>query len=247
MRENAKTVATFSIVAYDPGTDSLGVAVQSKFLAAGALVPQHPRGCWSGGDAGPGQRGPRAARARAYGLGKNGRRGHRALDGRRRTKGPLPGGYRGRQGARGGFHGRGLPRLGRKPHRGALRRPGQHPRGPAGRRGHGGRLQASDEDLAGRLLAALEAGQEAGGDPRGKQSAALLVVREGGGYGGNNDRLVDLRVDDHPEPIRELARIRDLHTLYFGETGEEARNANRGPGLSHERSCRTLGVELVPL
>jgi uncharacterized Ntn-hydrolase superfamily protein len=73
-------------------------------------------------------------------------------------------------------------------------------------------------DLAGRLLAALEAGQGAGGDSRGKQSAALLVVREGGGYGGDNDRVVDLRVDDHPEPVRELVRIRDLHTLYFGET-----------------------------
>jgi uncharacterized Ntn-hydrolase superfamily protein len=43
-------------------------------------------------------------------------------------------------------------------------------------------------------------------------------VKEGGGYGGNNDRLMDLRVDDHPEPIRELIRIRELHTLYFGET-----------------------------
>jgi uncharacterized Ntn-hydrolase superfamily protein len=46
-------------------------------------------------------------------------------------------------------------------------------------------------------------------------------VREGGGYGGDNDRVVDLRVDDHPEPIREVARIRDLHTLYFGETGPD--------------------------
>ena len=81
--------------------------------------------------------------------------------------------------------------------------------------------EASDDDLAGRLLAALEAGQAAGGDPRGKQSAALLVVREGGGYGGGNDRLVNLRVDDHPQPIKELARIRDLHTLYFGETKPE--------------------------
>ena len=53
---------------------------------------------------------------------------------------------------------------------------------------------------AARLLAALDAGQEAGGDSRGKQSAALLVVREGGGYGGDNDRVIDLRVDDHPDP-----------------------------------------------
>ncbi|MDP9409509.1 MAG: DUF1028 domain-containing protein, partial [Actinomycetota bacterium] len=76
-------------------------------------------------------------------------------------------------------------------------------------------------DLGARLLAALDAGQEAGGDSRGKQSAALLVVREGGGYGGDNDRVIDLRVDDHPDPIRELVRIRDLHTLYFGETRPE--------------------------
>ena len=69
-------------------------------------------------------------------------------------------------------------------------------------------FEATSGDLAGRLLAALDAGQAAGGDSRGKQSAALLVVKEGSGYGGNNDRLLDLRVDDHPEPIRELIRIR---------------------------------------
>ena len=79
----------------------------------------------------------------------------------------------------------------------------------------------AEGDLAARLLAALDAGQEAGGDSRGRQSAALLVVREGGGYGGDNDRVIDLRVDDHPDPIKELIRIRDLHTLYFGETGPE--------------------------
>ena len=66
----------------------------------------------------------------------------------------------------------------------------------------------------------LDAGQAAGGDSRGKQSAALLVVREGGGYGGDNDRVLDLRVDDHPEPIRELIRLRSLHSLYFGETAD---------------------------
>jgi uncharacterized Ntn-hydrolase superfamily protein len=81
--------------------------------------------------------------------------------------------------------------------------------------------EETDGDLATRLLSALDAGQAAGGDSRGKQSAALLVVREGGGYGGDNDRVIDLRVDDHPEPIRELIRIRDLHTLYFGETRAE--------------------------
>jgi uncharacterized Ntn-hydrolase superfamily protein len=81
--------------------------------------------------------------------------------------------------------------------------------------------EETDGDLATRLLGALDAGQGAGGDSRGKQSAALLVVREGGGYGGDNDRVVDLRVDDHPEPIRELIRIRDLHTLYFGKTSPD--------------------------
>jgi uncharacterized Ntn-hydrolase superfamily protein len=60
--------------------------------------------------------------------------------------------------------------------------------------------------LAWRLMAALEAGDEAGGDKRGKQSAAVLVVREKGGIGGG-DRYVDLRVDDHEAPVKELARI----------------------------------------
>jgi uncharacterized Ntn-hydrolase superfamily protein len=69
--------------------------------------------------------------------------------------------------------------------------------------------------LADRLVGALAAGQVAGGDSRGQQSAALLVVRAGGGYGGQSDRLVDLRVDDHPTPIAELARLLELHRLYF--------------------------------
>lgn len=75
--------------------------------------------------------------------------------------------------------------------------------------------------LAERLLAALAAGQAAGGDSRGMQSAALLVVREGGGYGGHNDRYIDLRVDDHPSPIEELQRIYALYSLYFPPIGRE--------------------------
>lgn len=70
-------------------------------------------------------------------------------------------------------------------------------------------------DLAARMLAALEAGDRAGGDRRGRQSAAILVVREGGGYGGGTDKTVELRVDDHPAPIGELSRLLDLHRLYF--------------------------------
>jgi uncharacterized Ntn-hydrolase superfamily protein len=75
--------------------------------------------------------------------------------------------------------------------------------------------------LARRLLAALRAGQDAGGDPRGKQAAALLVVSPGGGYGGLSDVAVDLRCDDSPEPLDDLARMLDLHDLYFGTTPEE--------------------------
>ncbi len=66
---------------------------------------------------------------------------------------------------------------------------------------------ATEGDLCDRLLAALLAGDAAGGDRRGRQSAALLVVRAGGGYEGRNDRYIDLRVDDHPEAPAELARL----------------------------------------
>jgi uncharacterized Ntn-hydrolase superfamily protein len=75
--------------------------------------------------------------------------------------------------------------------------------------------------LAERLLAALDSGQEAGGDSRGKQSAALLVVKDKGGYGGFNDRYIDLRVDEHPDPIKELIRIYQLQQLYFAPSKPE--------------------------
>ncbi|GAB3177728.1 putative Ntn-hydrolase superfamily protein [Micromonospora palomenae] len=68
-----------------------------------------------------------------------------------------------------------------------------------------------------RLLAALRAGEQAGGDRRGRQSAALLVVQRGGGYAGTGDNLVDLRVDDHPDPVGELHRLLDIHTMLFGK------------------------------
>ncbi|BCJ77874.1 hypothetical protein CS0771_74180 [Catellatospora sp. IY07-71] len=71
--------------------------------------------------------------------------------------------------------------------------------------------------LAARLLAALRAGDAAGGDRRGRQSAAVYVVAPGQGYGGTSDVLVDLRVDDHPDPCAELARLLDVHTLLFGK------------------------------
>ena len=77
-------------------------------------------------------------------------------------------------------------------------------------------LAHPDEPLARRLLAALLAGDRAGGDSRGRQSAAVLVVAEGAGYGGGNDVSVDLRVDDHRDPVVELGRLLDIHQLLFG-------------------------------
>ncbi|MFE9690814.1 DUF1028 domain-containing protein [Micromonospora sp. NPDC005806] len=68
-----------------------------------------------------------------------------------------------------------------------------------------------------RLLAALHAGDRAGGDRRGRQSAGLLVVQRRGGYAGTGDELVDLRVDDHPDPVTELGRLLDIHTMLFGK------------------------------
>jgi uncharacterized Ntn-hydrolase superfamily protein len=76
----------------------------------------------------------------------------------------------------------------------------------------------TDGDLAKRLLAALTAGDATGGDRRGRQSAALLVVRPNGSYGGYTDRWLDLRVDDHVSPTAELNRLFALHDLYFGVT-----------------------------
>ena len=72
--------------------------------------------------------------------------------------------------------------------------------------------------LAERLLDCLAAAQAAGGDRRGQQSAALLVVERDGGYAGLSDLLVDLRVDDHAEPVAELARLYELHDLLFGKS-----------------------------
>jgi uncharacterized Ntn-hydrolase superfamily protein len=76
-------------------------------------------------------------------------------------------------------------------------------------------FESTEGELGVRLLAALAAGDQAGGDRRGRQSAALTVVRDKGGYGGAIDRAVDLRVDDHPDPVPELMRLFELHRLYF--------------------------------
>jgi uncharacterized Ntn-hydrolase superfamily protein len=79
----------------------------------------------------------------------------------------------------------------------------------------------TETSLAERLLDCLDAAEAAGGDSRGRQSAALLVVERDGGYAGLSDILVDLRVDDHPDPLVELRRIYRLHDALFGRTPRE--------------------------
>ena len=76
-------------------------------------------------------------------------------------------------------------------------------------------FEKAEGDLGDRMIEALRAGQKAGGDKRGRQAAGLLIVRDGWGYGGGNDRYRDIRVDDHKTPIEELARIYKLHKAVF--------------------------------
>ena len=214
-------VATFSIAAFDPESDSLGVAVQSKFLAVGSVVPWARAGV-----------GAVATQALAnYSYGPRGldllSQGHTA----EQTVEALVSADEDREHRQLGVvdaRGQAASFTGSECFDWAGGVTGEHYAAQGnilvGRETVEAMARTYEEtagDLGARLLAALDAGQEAGGDSRGKQSAALLVVREGGGYGGDNDRVLDLRVDDHPEPIKELIRIRDLHTLYFGETRPE--------------------------
>ena len=216
-----RIVATFSIVAFDPETDSLGVAVQSKFLAVGAVVPWARAGVGAVATQAMANfnYGPRGLGLMAQGrtaeetvealISADEDREHRqvgVVDARGRAATYTGSGCFDWAGGVTGDHyaAQGNILVGRETVEAMA-----------------GTYEQTGGDLAARLLAALDAGQEAGGDSRGRQSAALLVVREDGGYGGDNDRVIDLRVDDHPEPIKELFRIRDLHTLYFGETAPD--------------------------
>jgi uncharacterized Ntn-hydrolase superfamily protein len=214
-------ICTFSIVARDEETGDLGVAVQSRFIAVGAVVPY--------------------ARARTGAVATqayaNTAYGPAALELLSKGKSPeeviksLIASDRGREERQLGIvdsKGRSATFTGKKclEWAGGIASENYAVQGnilvsaetvEAMARTFEGKRAAFPE----RLLAALEAGQKAGGDRRGMQSAALIVVREGGGYGGFNDRYIDLRVDDHSEPIRELKRI---YTIYRGimlEDGEE--------------------------
>jgi uncharacterized Ntn-hydrolase superfamily protein len=206
---------TFSIVARDPQAGESGIAVQSKFLAVGAVVPWAKAGVgaiatqsWANTSYGP-----RGLELLASGLSAQ------------ETLAQLIGeddGRTSRQVGIVGVEGQPATFTGDQCFPWAGGQVGEH------YTCQGNILVGEDTVLAmartfeqttgrlcDRLVAALAAGQAAGGDSRGQQSTALLVVRQGGGYGGFNDRFIDLRIDDHPQPINELKRILQLHKLYL--------------------------------
>ena len=86
-------------------------------------------------------------------------------------------------------------------------------------------LTSTGASLARRLTVALKAGDDAGGDSRGRQAAALLVVKDGAGYGGLDDVAADLRVDDHADPVAELVRLLDLNDLYLTASTDDEKVA----------------------
>lgn len=209
--------STFSIVAFDPANGDLGVAVESKFLAVGALVP------WA-------QAGVGAVATQAWANTTFGPRGLQML---KRGLSPKQAGAqliaKDKGAAQRQFgivdaRGRAFTHTGKGCYAWAGGVTGKNFAAQ-------GNILASDRvvtalaetfertrgDLAERLVAALFAGQVAGGDKRGQESAALLVVRKQGGYAGLNDRYIDLRVDDHPQPIEELKHLLALHRLYLGK------------------------------
>lgn len=219
----APPVATFSIVARDPATGELGIAVQSKFVAVGAVVP------WARAGAG-------AIATQAWANTRYGPAGLELLAAGSSAEETL-------EALRAADDGSARRQLGVVDTAGGTATfTGERCLDWAG--GRSGRdyacqgnilagaevvdamaetFESSEGPLGQRLLAALAAGQEAGGDRRGRQSAALLIVRDGWGYAGLNDRFRDLRVDDHPRPIEELQRLYELHREVFPRPRRRAR------------------------
>ena len=214
-----QTVATFSIVAYDPRHQEWGVAVQSKFLAAAAVVS------WA--RAGAGAIATQSYANLAYGprglgmmeQGTSAEETVKALTDKDEKRALRQIGAVDRAGRAFAFTGNechewaghvvgdGFACQGNILVPGTVEAMAERFEQVSGGQG----------ELADWLVEALRAGQEAGGDRRGKQSAGVLVVRENGGYGGNNDRYLDLRVDDDPAPIRKLQKLVEMHHLYFGK------------------------------
>lgn len=220
-KHSKELVATFSIVGYDPETEELGVAVQSKFLGVGSVVP------WA--KAGVGAVATQSLANPSYGpygivLMDQGMPPQEAIDfltkddpeHSMRQVGMVNG-----KGESATFTGENCYNWAGGVAGKNYAAQGNILVGEETVYDMASTFEKSEGSLADRLLAALQAGQAAGGDKRGKQSAALYVVKEHGGYGGYNDRYIDLRVDEHKEPIKELIRIYHLQQLYFGKTKEE--------------------------
>jgi len=204
---------TFSIVAFDPGNGDLGVAVASRFLCVGAVVPWAKAGvgavatqAWANTDFGPdGLRlmaggMPAAPALDAVLEGDDGRDERQA-------------GFVDARGDAATFTGSRCIEWAGGVSGDRFAAQGNILVGAAVVDAMAGAFGSSEGELCDRLLSALLAGDVAGGDRRGKQSAALLVVRDRGGYEGRNDRYIDLRVDDHPDAPAELVR---LFTMWDG-------------------------------
>ncbi|MBT6104236.1 MAG: DUF1028 domain-containing protein [Verrucomicrobia bacterium] len=219
VKPTVKPVATFSIVGFDPRTGDLGVAVQSKFFAVGSVVP------WAKAGVG-------AIATQSYANVSYGPDGLELLaDGKsaRETVSTLTSADRNKQRRQLGIvdaKGNSASFTGSDCHdwAGHIEKPifcaqGNILTGKEVVDTMASSFEQSQKQAKGGLcdwLAdALMAGQDAGGDSRGRQSAALLVVRKKGGYGGGNDRFIDLRVDDHKTPIAELRRLLQLHKNLF--------------------------------
>ncbi|HEY3231548.1 MAG TPA: DUF1028 domain-containing protein [Roseiflexaceae bacterium] len=210
-----RIVATFSIVARDPHNGDLGVAVASKFLAVGSVAP------WA--RAGAGAVATQARANIAYGpdglaLLERGRSAQEALDQLLASDELREQRQVGIVDAHGGAAAHtGVECMDWAGHvvGAGFAAQGNILAGAAVVQALAGAFTQAGGELAERLLAALAAGDAAGGDKRGRQSAALYVARAGGAYGGLLDRYIDLRVDDHPAPIPELARLLKLHRFYL--------------------------------
>lgn len=208
-------VATFSIVGYDAETGQLGIAVQSKFFAVGAVVP------WA--EAGVGAIATQSWANTTYGpnglkLLKSGLSAEQTLE---RLIADDPG-HATRQVGIVDAKGNVANYTGDECNEWAGAVSGEHYTAQgnilAGEdvvKAMGKAFEETEGELADKLMAALFAGQDKGGDTRGQQSAALLVVQAGRGHGGFNDRYIDLRIDDAEEPIEELQRLLELHKALF--------------------------------
>lgn len=212
-------VATYSICASDLGAGQWGVATQSKFLAVGSVVPWAAPGV--GAVATQSYANPRYG-PDGLALLKSGRSAEEVVE-------QLTAGDDDREQRQCGVvdaAGRGATFTGNGCHAWAGGRVGDGYAAQGNILVSAATVDALAETfetttslpLAERLLRCLAAAQAAGGDRRGQQSAALLVVERDGGYAGLSDVLVDLRVDDHPRPVEELRRLFGIHQALFGKT-----------------------------